>query len=377
MTFCYAPWSNIDIDSQGEITPCCKFNNSAYPDTANNIKTHALVDYRHSNTLAQVKKDFLEDKWPVGCDRCRIEEENNIKSKRQLDYQRWQQHYTDYDLEQAKILTASIAFGNTCNLTCITCGPMASSRWQSEYKKIYNIDVPPNHFYKQGFVNDFLTNAPDLVHIDIPGGEPFLSGVPLQHQILQRYIDSGQSQTVSLHYTTNATVFPGPEWWHLWSHFREVDLQLSIDGVGDQYEYIRFPAVWKNTVENVKQYVEHAQRISNIKLSVSKTVSAFNIAYLPEFFKWCSDIGLPKPWLGRVHLPQHFRASVWSGEAKQYIISKLSKSPYLDTRTWARLLANVDDSQHFAEFVQRTQQHDQYRNTSFADTFPEMAKYFS
>jgi hypothetical protein len=41
------------------------------------------------------------------------------------------------------------------------------------------------------------------------------------------------------------------------------------------------------------------------------------------------------------------------------------------------MLANVDDSEHFAEFVQRTQQHDQYRNTSFTDTFPEMAKYFS
>jgi len=34
-----------------------------------------------------------------------------------------------------------------------------------------------------------------------------------------------------------------------------------------------------------------------------------------------------------------------------------------------------DDSNMFKQFQQRLHQHDQYRNTNFADTFPELASY--
>ena len=377
MPFCYAPWTNIDIDSQGEITPCCKFNILAYQESPRNIRTHTIEDYTKSATLNQVKQEFVANKWPAGCERCQIEEENNIKSKRQLDQLRWNEHYSNYDISSGKLLTASVAFGNTCNLTCITCGPNPSSRWQAEAKKIYNIDIAPNHFYKNDFADNFMAHARDLIHIDIPGGEPLLGGVPVQHQILQRYIESGQSKNLSLHYTTNGTIFPGLEWWDLWAHFKEVEMQLSIDGVGDRYEYIRFPANWELTNANVTKYLAHAKSNSNFKLSVSTTVSAFNIAYLNELLDWCAEVGLPKPWLGRVHMPRHFRPSVWPAEAKQHIISRLKNGRHLDTRTWAMMMAATDDSEFFSEFVSRTQQHDQYRKLDFSSTFPEMAKYFT
>ena len=44
-----------------------------------------------------------------------------LKGKRQLDYARWQPYYDVYKEDQ-KLITASVAFGNTCNLKCIMCG---------------------------------------------------------------------------------------------------------------------------------------------------------------------------------------------------------------------------------------------------------------
>jgi MoaA/NifB/PqqE/SkfB family radical SAM enzyme len=372
MTFCYSPWTNIDIDPQGGLTPCCKFQMSKY-DKSFNVQTQTLDEYSGSAFLAEIKQEFTQGQWPRGCERCRIEEQNNIQSKRQMDYQRWQEQYVQYQLSSNQFITASIAFGNTCNLKCITCGPYSSSRWQQEYREIYNIDIDNVRFYREDFVDKFIEQAPGIVHLDIPGGEPFLSGVPEQQRLLKHYVDSGQAKNITLHYTTNATVFPDQAWWDLWQHFREIDIQLSVDGISARYEYIRYPGNWDQLVANVDRYL--AQQSDNFRLSVSHTVSAYNIYYLDEFVTWCYNKGLPRPWLGRVHNPVHMRPTVWASHAKQKIIDCLNQSQHQDVKNWANLMEQNDDSNMFEQFQQRLHQHDQYRNTTFASTFPELAPY--
>jgi organic radical activating enzyme len=368
MPFCYSPWTNLDISPQGDIMPCCKY----VPDVTDdqfNLQTHSLSEYSNSAFLLEIKQKFEQNQWPDGCVRCRIEEQNNIKSKRQLDYDRWHEHFATYDLGSEQWLTASIAFGNTCNLKCITCGSHSSSRWREEYTEVYKKDFQHVKFYRTDFVETLTEQSQGIIHLDIPGGEPFLSGVQEQQKLLKYYIQTGQAANISLHYMTNTTIFPNDTWWELWRHFREIDMQLSIDGIQSRYEYIRFPASWDNTESNVLKYVQ--TQIPNFRLSVGHTVSAYNIFYLDEFFSWCSQIGLPRPWLGRVHDPKHMRPGVWPN--RQQIIDHLLTSKYLDVQDWARLIGNTDDSAEFEEFCKKLHQHDQYRGLNFATTFPEMA----
>ena len=374
MPFCYSPWSNIDINPMGRITPCCKFQTVEYPITFN-LQNNSIEEYRNSEFLKKIKQEFNNNQWPAGCTRCRIEEENGIESKRLLDYTRWKDNYKSYDLEKSEFITVSIAFGNTCNLTCITCGSHSSSRWHNEYKSIYGIDIPHFKFYKENFVKDFIALAPDLIHVDIPGGEPFLSGVSEQQELLSYYITTGQAKNITLHYTTNTTVFPDQPWWKLWSHFKEVDIQLSIDGVGARYEYIRYPGNWETVVNHTSQYLQKKQTSSNIRLSVSHTVSAYNIFYLDEFFQWCYTIGLPRPWLGRVHTPAHMRPTVWTQPAKNIIVQRLATSVYEDVQTWGKLVNNTDDTEFFNKFIENLHKHDAYRQLNFSNTFPELAEY--
>jgi len=374
MPFCYSPWNNIDISPTGDIAPCCKFQRQYY-DQQFNIQTHSIQEYKNSQMLKEIKQEFLQDRWPKGCERCRIEEQNNIDSKRTLDQQRWQDHYQAYDLTQSDLITASIAFGNTCNLKCITCGPYSSSRWEKESQDLFGKTVPHFRFYKNTFVQDFVDNAPNIVHLDIPGGEPFLSGVTEQKILLQHYIDADQARHISLHYTTNATVFPDDDWWKLWTHFKEIDLQLSIDGIGPRYEYIRYPAEWNTLTKNTNQYLKKQAELPNLRLSVSHTVSAYNIYYLDEFFSWCYAIGLPRPWLGRVHTPSYMRPTVWSDLARDQIVNKLMTSQWDDVKNWSTLLINQNDSDQFEKFITNLKAHDQYRGLSFETTFPELAQY--
>ena len=268
MPFCYSPWTNIDISPVGDISPCCKFQTQHY-NKKFNIQSTTISEYSDSHFLTKVKKEFLDKQWPKGCERCRIEEENGIESKRILDYTRWKDHYQQQDLSTNKFITASLAFGNTCNLKCITCSPYSSSQWKKEYQDIYNIDIKHFKFYKQNFVNDFISSAPNVIHIDISGGEPFLSGTKEQKQLLKHYIDRGHASKVALHYTTNVTIFPDQEWWEMWSHFQEIDLQFSLDGIDTQCEYIRYPAVWSEIFENIKKYLEIGKKLNNFRISVS------------------------------------------------------------------------------------------------------------
>lgn len=372
MTFCFTPWTNIDVSPQGSLAPCCKFQMSKYRESFN-VQTQTLEDYSMSAFLAEIKQEFIQGQWPRGCERCRIEEENNIPSKRQLDYDRWQQHYQQYSLDTGSWLTASIAFGNTCNLKCITCGPYSSSKWQQEYQKIHNVNIGHVKFYRSDFVEKFIEQAPGVIHLDIPGGEPFLSGVQEQKLLLNHYITTGQSKNISLHYTTNATLFPDQEWWNIWKHFKNVDIQLSIDGVGNRYEYIRYPAKWSDVVENTERYLEKYQ--GNIQLSVSHTVSAYNIYNLDEFFTWCYNQQLPRPWTSRVHNPVYMRPTVWPIHVRNIIANHLLLSQYDDVKVWGQLMQNSDDSNYFETFKTKLAQHDQYRSLNFKNTFPELALY--
>jgi len=370
MPHCYLPWTHIDISSMGEMTPCCKFKSSKYPHKIYNINNSSIDDYVNSPTLTEVKNDFLNNKWPKGCERCRIEEENGIESKRIQDAKLWKDHLKE-DYQTKGFVTASIAFGNTCNLKCITCSPYASSKWQQEWKSITGLDIKSNHFYKKDFVESFSQVSKNLIHLDIPGGEPFLSGVEQQKQLLEIFIKEDRAQDISLHYTTNCTVFPDESWIKLWENFKSVEIQLSIDGVESRFEYIRFPASWKQVDENVEKYKNLSKEKSNLKIAVATTVSAYNIAYLDELLIYLEGKNLGVPYLGRVHNPIYIRPTVWKTNAKDFIIERIENSKF-NLSNFTSLIKNEDVSEHFDLFRNRLLRHDAYRKLSFKETFPEM-----
>ena len=365
---CLVPWTSIDIRPNGTIAPCCKYRET--PEEKLNITQVSISDYTNSTFLKNVKDTMLQNKWPEGCFRCRQEEASGIKSKRILDYERWPTEFDTYTEDKGYII-AAIAFGNTCNLKCITCHSSASSLWRKEYFDIYGVDEAPVDKLSSDS-REIYDAMPNIIHLDIPGGEPFLSEIKKQKRLLQKYVESGRSKDISLHYTTNGQIFPNTEWWNLWQNFKEIDMQLSIDGVGKRYEYIRFPGKQHVIEQNVELFIEKEKTNNNLRLSVSHTVSSYNIYYLTEFFNWCEQVGLPRPWCGVVNTPKHMRPQVYPQAIKNKIIEHLKGSRHEDVQTWATYLTNNDSSEYFSEFLRLTDAHDLYRKLNFTNTFPEV-----
>jgi len=369
-SFCYAPWANINISPNGLITPCCKFNyNSTH---LYNINHNTIDEYLNSDILLKIKNQFNNNIKPQECVRCWDEEENNVKSKRILDFERWCEFYNTYDFNN--FITASISLNNVCNLKCRICNSNFSSKWKKE-EIFYTGSAAKLHklFTNNFVVTQIVPILKNIIHIDIPGGEPFLTDAEEHLEFLNHIISTNTSHNISLHYTTNATIFPKNIWWEKWKYFKNIDIQLSIDGLYKHFEYNRFPAIWNTCFNNIKKYQEATVINKNIQLSIAHTLSIFTIFYLPEFVNWCDTEGLPKPWIGRLKYPKYYQSGIVPFKTKQIIKNKFisHKSPIVSA--WADEVFINDASEYMTEFKEWTLKIDSYRNQSFNKTFPELS----
>lgn len=358
---CYHPWVGLDISPQGEFKPCCKYKY---------VLGKTLEDYRNSKELANLQQEFLNGQEPEGCSRCWRDEDANLPSKRVLDNTYIFQNQAP-PLDSLKVL--SFPFGNTCNLACRICSSYSSSKWvrtEQELKKTFNeIKVhAPNNFYKDSqFLSSIKDSCRDLIHLEIPGGEPFFADKEIHYNFLNHFENPSQ---VSLHYITNGTKYPDGDIIKLWDKFRQVDIQLSLDGVNQQFEYNRWPSNWADVSLNLTRYLNLRDSKNNIKFSISHTVSIFTVYYLPEFLDWCEQYKLPSPYLGLLTKPSYYNITVLPHEVKTVIADRFKSHPQLNPIV-EDMRAN-DNSNQLDITLKYVKMLDRQRNQSFAETFPEL-----
>lgn len=357
--FCFHPWVGLDIDPQGNLKPCCKYQYSI----SDNID-----EYFSSTHLEDLKKEFLSDKRPEGCKRCWDDENAGLPSKRQIDAKFSVDKNTSLELDSLKFL--GIPFGNTCNLACRTCSSFSSSKWRGEELKTKNVHVYPHKkFYKNmEFMDKIKSISDDLIDIQFHGGEPFLTGIPEHHDFLNFLLNKTPSN-ITLKYITNATIFPDDEFWQKFSKFKKIDICLSIDGIDNQFEYIRWPASWEVCYDNIKRYQAKNKELNNMQLSISHTVSVFNVYYLPKFYKWCLQEKLPLPYLGMVESPDIFNISKLPLEIKTKISDNLS-SKFFDS---VNNFMNNGTSSNVENLLDSIRHLDITRKQDFFGTFPEFS----
>jgi len=140
---------------------------------------------------------MLDGQWPGhGCEYCRNVESAGGVSDRQyhLDSQGdICQHPPELNLNPvATEITPTILevyFTNTCNMSCVYCGPYFSSKWEDENRKFksnfenssaFNLQASPNNPHYTQMVNDLWKYLAEgdryrtLRRFHVLGGEPFL-----------------------------------------------------------------------------------------------------------------------------------------------------------------------------------------------------------
>jgi MoaA/NifB/PqqE/SkfB family radical SAM enzyme len=289
------------------------------------------------------------------------------------------------------IAKIELNLGNTCNIKCRTCHASISSTWMKEeydlnhstnttfkiyadamkkYHKTYDEESP--------FWEDLKQNLSTIRQFDFYGGEPLLS--KKMWEILKICVDKGYAKDIELHYNTNGTIWPKET--ELWKNFKSVNLSFSIDGVNERFEYMRFPANWKEVFENMQTARQFAIDNKNTSLSWCITISSINVYYLPEtigeYYKHFSDFGI---YLNLVHGPLHFNVSKIHPEVKKHVVEQLNSISKEYTQVWYQIPGIIGfiengnfDSNLWKNLFKILTTHDEYRDQSFENTFPEYAQ---
>lgn len=322
---CIDAFKNLNIVSNGvglEISPCC---------VSPTVKVDG-IDFKSNQYLQQIRQDWNNGIFPSACTICKNAESAGYISRRQ-GVDQW---YQDHGLHNTNVELARIDYwvGDVCNLACVICGPHFSSVWKQELKLP---QVEQKVKINQAWAS---LNLETLRYVHFNGGEPLLSK---EHV---RFLEAIPNKSlVQINYNTNGTVRASQELLDLWQQFKLVQLDFSIDDLGERFEYQRYPAKWHQLCENLSWYVDTAPH--NCMFAVNTSVGVLNHANVDALKSWLAD----NFSISRFNDPIEHRQQLTNG-----------------------LFALADYQQRKSAIVTALDQIDQRRGTSWRATLPELVK---
>ena len=386
----YCVWADagLALHNSGRAYLCCHSRTYLRDQSNELIYFHKndLQEAWNSPTRREIQDALERGERHYNCQACWDEEDAGRPSRRVLHNEI--NAHLPANPPSPKVM--DLKLGNTCNLACRTCWPEVSSKWVNDF---YEISIRPTGQSHKDYLktwdtiqlsydreNEMLWSRlreyiTDVEYIDIFGAEPML--LARLFDILGYCADAGIARDQRLHVNTNGTIW-NQRYIDILTQFKEVQLDLSIDGLGPQFDYIRYGETWETMQENVQRYRKLAQDNPNIILRVCVTVCSLNVYYLPEIFDYFREQQIGT-FINLVHKPDYLNVRTLPDAVKSMIHEKFNgwstpnpaEQNFIDQLHRFLDLPMDDQPKYWAEFCDKTQRLDQLRGQDFAATFPE------
>lgn len=319
-SFCPIPWTGFMYNSNGDVLNCIR---SQRP--IGNIIEESIHSILEKNT--KIKRNMLDRQPGAGCDGCYdLESEHkgnfNVISDRIFYLKELKTVDSNlYDkIDNFDLRKIDIRWSNVCNHSCIYCTPEYSSKWANELK--ISIKQPQQQRIEElkKFVFD---NAHQLKHVYLAGGEPLL--MKENEELLELLLLKNPNVNIRVNTNLSKT---GTRVFYLLTKFSNVHWTISLDEMGDEFEYVRYGGKWKDFLENLDEIKELPHLISfNMLHHLLNYLSIFDcVEFLQSkgFHNNSFIIGpITKPkFLDVRHLPKHVLDSI-----SDRITSWLDKKP--------------------------------------------------
>jgi MoaA/NifB/PqqE/SkfB family radical SAM enzyme len=376
--WCPLAFNGIVVKTDGRYRSCC----ASSKDAVNNgqqitRQTHNVDQAFTSDFFKGIRLNLENGIKDDNCNRCWEEEDLGIQSYRLKQIDKFKNNLDEND----KLQIVDLALSNQCNLKCRICQPNDSTTWIKEF---YDIDIKDKTisfreyqksktFYEHtdsSFINNLKENIKNIKHMSFYGGEPFL--IKSTWDLLTYAVEHNFSKDIELVFNTNGTVWDD-EKENLLSNFKQVELHLSIDGIGVRFEYLRHPAQWKTVYDNIIRIIKWRDAIPLSRhVIIDCSVSTLNVWYVPELVVFCKNYNLDI-YINIVLEPAHYAISNIPQQAKEEIIKHYDLALTEDQeikKIYGYLSVSQDDSS-WKNFMVDVTKRDQYRNEKFQNTFTE------
>lgn len=260
-TTCLAPWISIHHWPDGKTYPCCLWNSG---DPIGNLNNESLRDIWNSDKLKQARLGMLKGEKVSSCSRCYELEENGEHSYRQRineQHSKYENYLEltkeDGSLEDMNLHLWDLRISNFCNFKCRSCGSELSSSWYEDAVKLGKNTEGKKALIsitdKSKFLQDIEPHYSCVDEIYFAGGEPLL--MPEHYTILDKLIEIDRTD-VNIRYSTNFSKlnFGKKNILDYWKNFKNIELYISVDGVGKVGEYVRKGYDDKTFINNVQEF---------------------------------------------------------------------------------------------------------------------------
>lgn len=407
-SFCVIPWIQLSTKSNGSFRLCCIASQEPGEGVLRNDQGAALNTLNsspkeawNSELAKRVRKEMLDGKKPELCKTCWKKESLGGSSKRIASNKIFSSSMnlklaTDTTSEDGSINFApqylDLRMGNFCNLKCAMCDPASSNQWYDDHVTIHkNLsfnDGGQNVILKRGksgkympqdstydwyeksdsFWNELNDYYPHIRQIYFVGGEPLI--IKKHYEVLSMLVRKGFAGKIRLEYDTNLSVLPDKVV-QLWKHFEHVWIRLSVEGVGELNNYIRYPSRWETIKSNFGRLQEMN---SNFKLDLTVTWQIYNLLGVDDIWHQFDGLGHARI----LRWPPYFEVRNLPKEIKVMAINRLSDSKY---RNKSEHLINYLSSHleecsvdAIVEFIRVTRALDSMRTNKFSSLYPLLWK---
>lgn len=361
--FCKAPFTQMSIDPDGAVLPCCR-----YTKALGYLKDERIDDIWNNQNYKSLRSQFLNGEKPKECADCWHAEESGDKSLRSTQNY-WARHM---NFKRPEVDTSPLYYEfkttNVCNLKCRMCGPINSSQIAKEES---SIDVRKHYLsnkiigtHHEPILKDWLD---DCRYILFAGGEPFVNN---EIKAIADYLNENNLlKDIEVLVVTNGTHYD-KDFIDQFKQIKKFHLRISLDDINERNNYQREGSDFKLIQENVSKFQKDFDDIM-----FNCTINWYNIWDIDKFFDYCDSVSIPVS-VQFVENPTYLNISNLPQSVKEKINAKYKNST--DKRIKIILnRMNISGKNAIESFRKHVTYYDLLRNNNFEKAFPEWSEILS
>ena len=320
-------------------------------------------------TFTEIREKNKAGEWLTGCWQCQRLEQAGTKSFRQAMIEKFGVRENISGPQRIDLL-----FDRSCNLACRTCSPESSTFW-SKHLKDNSIQFPvfpeTNNLAK---IEELLKSL-DLSNLEMVqfcGGETLLGNTYWQTAKLLAELIPNAKDKLELGFQTNGTQPINKQYFDIIEKFKLVKLMVSLDSTKEKFEYLRWPANWNQTTDNIFKLRETLP--GNVMFIVQETTSCLNLFYFDEVSDWVKE-----------HFSTNREGDVVNYSTQlamhEYLNVRNITQEYVDALAGTRQIHTLgnnwkENPDSIKRFISETEKFDALRGQDWKKVFPEVAEFY-
>lgn len=391
---CLIPFVSVSTHPAGFISRCMMSSKSMGSMTDANV-------WDNSN-FVQLRTDMVEDRWNLpGCNTCHGREEDGLVSQRinwKTNERWWNGDLWDtIDFKNSttnnKIYHLFLNTSNICNFKCRMCNSLYSNSWIND-DELLRLNGFDRHLYTDytknkndlmTFVTNLLPKLNELRMITVTGGEPFMNNDLLD--VFDVLDQAGILKNIRLSITTNGSLLTEEHLLRL-RKAKEVNINISIDGTGKLFEYMRSAGqcTWEEITAKIDMLCQFRNEHTNFLFSPNASYQIYNMLNVKDFYDWAEGIiNRPKEWIEFRLLthPECLHVAVAPEHIKQQALQQLNYVEEKYSSANKQFLNNMRKNltmkspSSWEEFTKFTSLLDNKRGQHLTDVCPELYENFT